>query len=37
MKKIIWVFEESKWYGFVIPNDKREYIKKILFELKIEI
>ena len=25
MKKIIWVFEESKWYGFVIPNDKREY------------
>ncbi|MBB1564938.1 ribonuclease R [Candidatus Gracilibacteria bacterium] len=25
MKKIIGVFEESKGYGFVIPNDKREY------------
>ena len=25
MKKTIWVFEKSKWYWFVVPNDKKNY------------
>lgn len=25
MKKTIWVFEKSKWYWFVVPNDKKNH------------
>ena len=25
MKKTIWFFEKSKWYWFVVPNDKKNY------------
>lgn len=25
MKKTIWIFEESKWYGFVIPTSRKEH------------